>query len=162
MWKNRHFVVALLVAPILALIAYFATDYIVAERPQAAVSGSSYPLAAKSNCRYASGECDLENGDVRLRVTVSRAAQLPGMRLHLTSALGIADARVALADSPGDDAPPLSFVADDATATSWSTDIGVPASSPESRLRLVVTVSESRYFAEVPTVFFERETAFTR
>ena len=61
-------VIALLVAPVLALIAYFAVDAVVAEKPEKALAGSSYPLVAKSNCRYASGRCSLENGDVQLEI----------------------------------------------------------------------------------------------
>lgn len=59
----------MLIAPILALIAYFGVDYMVAERPHAAQSGTSYPLVAKSNCRWTSGLCTLENADVELNLS---------------------------------------------------------------------------------------------
>ena len=51
MWKNKHVVVAMLVAPILAILAWFAVDSMVAERAHSAKPGASYKLVAKSNCR---------------------------------------------------------------------------------------------------------------
>ncbi|NOQ87942.1 MAG: hypothetical protein GQ550_03380, partial [Gammaproteobacteria bacterium] len=50
--KNKHLILAMFVAPVLAIIAYSSVDTIVSEQPQAAMQGSSYKLAAKSNCRY--------------------------------------------------------------------------------------------------------------
>jgi NADH:ubiquinone oxidoreductase subunit 3 (subunit A) len=61
MFKNWHVIIAMIVAPILAVLAWFAVDYFVAERPHAAKEGAAYSLIAKSNCRYDSGQCDLEN-----------------------------------------------------------------------------------------------------
>lgn len=52
---NKHVVIAMLVAPVLAVIAYFAVDASVSEPPKAAQPGQSYPLAVRSNCRYTSG-----------------------------------------------------------------------------------------------------------
>ena len=63
MFKNKHFIVALLIAPILAIIAYFGVDIAVSEKPHAAKKGQSYKLVSKSNCRYTSGLCDMENGE---------------------------------------------------------------------------------------------------
>ncbi|MEO1479737.1 MAG: hypothetical protein AAFV01_14285, partial [Bacteroidota bacterium] len=40
------------------------------EKPHEAVDGQAYPLRVMSNCRYPSGECELENGDVRVRLTL--------------------------------------------------------------------------------------------
>lgn len=63
MFKNKHFILALLIAPILSIIAYFGTDMALSEKPHAAKEGETYKLASKSNCRYTSGLCDMENGD---------------------------------------------------------------------------------------------------
>ena len=38
-YKNKHVVVAMLVAPVLALIGYFSVDALVAEKPHAAQAG---------------------------------------------------------------------------------------------------------------------------
>ncbi|MES0327310.1 MAG: hypothetical protein ABUK13_03870, partial [Gammaproteobacteria bacterium] len=66
--KNKHLIMAMFIAPTLAVIAYFGVDFIVSEKPHVAVQGESYKLAAKSNCRYKSGICTLENGDVEVKV----------------------------------------------------------------------------------------------
>ncbi len=44
MFKNKHFIIALLIAPILSLIAYFGTDMALSEKPHAAKEGESYKL----------------------------------------------------------------------------------------------------------------------
>ena len=51
MWKDKHVVMAMIVAPILAIFAWVGVDYIVAEKAQPAEPGSMYPLVARSNCR---------------------------------------------------------------------------------------------------------------
>ncbi len=158
MWKNKHIIVALLVAPVLAITAYFSVDYFVAERPHAALPGSDYPLVAKSNCRYDSGECELENGDVKLRMTATNT-ESNHTRLNLTSVLALSSVKVALAYSVEDNAAPVDLVADNQEATSWSIELG-EITSDDARLRLVVTAGESRYFAEVPIVFFTEREAF--
>jgi len=68
---NKHLIIAMIVAPILAVIAYYGVDRVVSETPHKAVKGQSYPLAAKSNCRYKSGECTLKNGDISLTINVA-------------------------------------------------------------------------------------------
>ena len=71
MLRNRHVITALLVAPILAVLAWFAVGNLVGERATPAQAGQSYPLVARSNCRYESGQCDLENEDFRLRLSLT-------------------------------------------------------------------------------------------
>ena len=56
--KNKHLLTASLVAPILALMSYFAIDALVGETPHAAEEGQSYQLVEKQNCRYNSGSYD--------------------------------------------------------------------------------------------------------
>ena len=66
--RNRHVLIAALVAPLLALIAYFGAEYLFGERPQAAVEGQSYPLAEMPNCRWESGVCGLANADFEVEL----------------------------------------------------------------------------------------------
>ena len=68
MFTNKHVVVAMLVAPILAILAWFAVDALVSERPHVAHEGGAYRLAAKPSCRYASGMCELENADLKISI----------------------------------------------------------------------------------------------
>ena len=79
--KNKHLILAMFVAPVLAIIAYFSVDSIVSEKPQAALQGSSYKLAAKSNCRYQSGNCTLKNGDIEVQI---RARRIAGKEIELS------------------------------------------------------------------------------
>lgn len=154
MWKNKHIVIALLVAPVLALIAYFAVDYMVAERPHAAVAGADYPLLAKPNCRYASGRCELQNGDVKLALSVTERDGRDV--LSLDSALPLADARVALATTQDDDPAPVRLAPEGRDGRRWHAEL-TGGLDPEQSLRLVVVAGESRYYAEVTTAFFESE-----
>ena len=78
-------ILAMFVAPVLAIIAYFATDRIVSEKPHQAQQGNTYKLAAKSNCRYKSGQCTLHNGDVQVNV---RVEQVSTAAIRLVSSKG--------------------------------------------------------------------------
>ena len=71
MHHNKHVVTAFIVAPIFALISYFATDSVVSERPKQAEEGVAYPFSVKPNYRYQSGKCTLENGDLSIHFTFS-------------------------------------------------------------------------------------------
>ena len=63
MFTNKHVIVALIVAPVLSVLAWYAVGSFTGEQPTPAEPGQSYPLVEKSNCRYPSGECELENED---------------------------------------------------------------------------------------------------
>ena len=80
MFKNKHVIIALIVTPILAALAWIGVGQLMGEKPHAARPGQSYPLVEKSNCRYESGACDLENEDFLLRLTFheTEAAQEVG------------------------------------------------------------------------------------
>ena len=91
-FTNKHVVVAMLVAPILAILAWYSIDYFLAEKPHAALPGAAYALIAKSNCRYDSGECDLENGDFKLTLRPVPGAS-GGTALELSSRFPLKTAR---------------------------------------------------------------------
>lgn len=159
MWKNKHVVVGMLVAPILAVIAWFAVDYFIAERPHAAVPGADYKLVAKSNCRYASGSCDLSNSDFEL--TINAAESQHTVRLTLVSKFPLQLANIAVADHSNAVPAPMQLTADDTSGTLWSGTIVKPESDV-SKLQVAVVANESRYYAELPTVFFTTEIRKTR
>ena len=150
MFTNKHVVVAMLVAPVLAIMAWFAVDHFVGEQPHAAKSGESYSLLARSNCRYDSGQCDLVNGDfeLTLRPTDTSAAEIT---LELVSRHALQRATVGLAG-----VPPATMSARDPDATHWSGSIGRPADADEM-LRIAVVASGTTYYAEVPVVFLQLE-----
>ena len=151
MWTNKHVIIAILVAPILAVIAWFGVDFLVAEHAQPAEQGAMYPLVARSNCRYDSGQCDLANNDLKMSI---RPVDLQASRtvLSLESEFVLEQVRLALvvgADEVLGDAAPTQTPAGD---TVWVINIPVHA-DPQAALRVAVTVEQSVYFVEVPVVF---------
>ena len=154
-WKNKHVVVAMLVAPVLAIIAWFAVDYVVSEKPHAARPDTDYPLMARSNCRYESGACDLVNGEFKLRIQAPGGNVAP-LVLDITSEFPLSAATIGIAAGAGGDSMPVAFTSATDDPTHWSGQIEGPAAA-ESVLQLVVTAGESRYFAEVPTTFLQTE-----
>ena len=154
MFKNKHVVIAMLVAPVLSILAWLAVDYFVSERPHVAKPGATYLLIAKSNCRYDSGQCDLENADfeLTLRPTEITASSIT---LDLVSGFSLQRATIGLVDD-GNESPPSSMAATDATATHWSTTMARPDSN-ESSIRIAVIAQEATYYAEVPIVFMQLE-----
>lgn len=154
MFTNKHVVVAMLVAPVLAIMAWFAIDYFVAERPHAAKPGAAYKLIAKSNCRYDSGQCDLENGDFKLTL---RATGKSGenVTLALQSRFALQQATIGFIDG-GQDRPPSMMVASDTAATQWSATVALPTGNL-STLGLAVKSQGANYFAEVPATFLTLE-----
>lgn len=161
MWKNKHVIVAMIVAPILAILAWFAVGQIAGENAHVAKPGSAYPLVARSNCRWESGECELHNNDLEMTILpLELGAQYT--RLSLDSELPLAQATFALfLDGKEVVASAQHDAAPDAPAQMTVT---IPAfADPEAVLRVAVKVQESLYFAEVPVVFMRPEPArFTR
>lgn len=150
MWKNKHVVVAMLVAPLLAILAWFAVDLLVAERPHAARKGAAYPLIAGSSCRYESGRCDLANEDFELAITPGEILAKQ-VSIQLTSRFPLQQATVGLAEG-GEEQPPVRMSSGNAEMTEWSAKIPAPVSD-ESMLRVAVTADGTTFFAEVPVLF---------
>ncbi len=68
-FKNKHVLVALIVAPILAILSWYATGFIVDEKEHAMKDGSIYTLVVRPNCRWTSGKCTLANSDLKIDIT---------------------------------------------------------------------------------------------
>ena len=152
MFTNKHVVVAMLVAPVLAILAWFAVDYFVSERPHAAESGASYLLIAKSNCRYDSGQCDLANGDFELTLRPTEIGESM-ITLDLESRFALQQATVGLVNE-GIEADPSGMVSSGTGATRWSTLLARPTND-KSTLRVAVAAQGATYYAEVPIVFMQ-------
>jgi hypothetical protein len=153
MFKNKHVVVAMLVAPVLAILAWFAVDVLVGERPHAALDGGAYRLAAKSSCRYASGVCELENADLKISIRQdSLSSDSLSLALESSHALDSAVLEV-MPDSAGN---PQSMSARDDTGKAWHAALLRPE-TPDPTLRIAVTTQGTTWYAEVPTVFLEVE-----
>lgn len=160
MWKNKHLVVSMLVAPVLAVVAYFATDYVVSEPPHAARAGETYPLMARSNCRYASGQCDLVNGDVELKLSM-QTSSTGQAQLLLSSVLPLKAAGIAIAADAGKEAPPTPLEAANPSFTQWRHVLPLKPDDTAT-LRLAVAAGDSHYYAEVPAVFLQAEITGSR
>ncbi len=153
MFTNKHVVIAMIVAPILAILAWFAVGEFTGEQPQLAQPGQSYPLVEKSNCRYRSGACDLENGDFRLRLTLQQSGDDAEFLLTASHPLE----GVVLAVSAQDtQVPPVAMRATNGQSLEWRIAIGEPPAA-DQRIRLVAHAGGSRYFADASTTFLQPE-----
>ena len=150
MFTNKHVVVAMLVAPVLAIMAWFDIDYFIAERPHAAKEGAAYTLIAKSNCRYDSGVCDLENSDFKLSIR-PMSITADSVQLEMTSAFPLQGATLGLVND-GVAAAPSPMAATNGEGLHWTTRIDAPAGD-NSTIRVAATAQGSTWYAEVPTVF---------
>ncbi|WP_416396609.1 hypothetical protein [Allohahella sp. A8] len=147
---NKHVVIAMIVAPILAILAYLGTDAMVSEKPAPAKVDASYPLVAHSNCRYESGLCELENGD--LLITMRFEEGRPGLSLTSNHAI---DAAFVQIGKTAVEPPNIMHPVQDETTDSgklWQLELAaMPAA--EDLLRLVVIRNGSRFFVETSTAF---------
>jgi hypothetical protein len=148
-FTNKHVVVALLVAPVLAIGAWYAVGLIGAETPQRAVPGQSYPLVAKSNCRYASGQCSLENGDIEFHITPVTSNDTLSLKITSNQSSG----RVMLGLGQDINPPKPEEAPYDASNQSWHYTVN---ENQAEKLFFVAEIRGSRYFAKLDTVFFER------
>ncbi|UPQ87809.1 hypothetical protein [Vibrio sinaloensis] len=159
MFKNKHFLIALLIAPILSLIAYFGTDLALSEKPHAAKEGETYKLAAKSNCRYTSGLCDMENGEFKVQFRSDKLTG-QGLDLSLKSAFPLEGVKLSIVADQESPAQPLDMQATDSTGKYWQISVAKPASA-ESWLRVAIQSDGTLYYGETQTAFVKYETLFT-
>lgn len=158
-FKNKHLVLAMFVAPVLAIIAYFAVDSFLSEKPHQARQGESYKLAAKSNCRYQSGLCTLQNGDVKVHVRIERLSDSL-IRMFLSSNMPVQNVLAAFVTESSENEP-VSLYRDDLNENTWTASIEV--TEPEnSTMRLAMELSGTLFYAETPAVFIDYETTFSR
>ncbi|MBT8126206.1 MAG: hypothetical protein KJP15_01880 [Gammaproteobacteria bacterium] len=157
--KNKHLIIAMLVAPVLAIIAYFAVDHVVSEKPHVAEQGKSYKLAAKSNCRYQSGQCTLENGDVEINVRVQRVTDVL-IELSIQSNL---PAQRVLASFTGNDetGEPVALQSYAPEKNLWSATFAL-IDPEKSHLRLALELAGAVFYAETPAVFIDYNTTYPR
>ncbi|PMO39929.1 hypothetical protein BCT11_14475 [Vibrio sp. 10N.222.52.B12] len=159
MFKNKHFIIALLIAPILSLIAYFGTDMALSEKPHAAKEGESYKLASKSNCRYTSGLCDMENGDFKVKFRSEKLTP-DSLELSLHAAYPLEGVKLSVVDSQEQNAQPIDMTPTDQVGQNWTITLPKPASA-ESWLRVAIQSEGTFYYGETQTAFVKYETLFT-
>ena len=155
--KNKHIIVAMLIAPILALISYFSVDAVVAEKPHAAIAGASYELLERSNCRYTSGACDLKNGDMHLAITPSWT-NTQTLRLTINSSQPLEKVVSARVNVLGEEVAQAVLKSLDSSGLNWSTDLTTPDVDLE-RLHLAVSINDTWYYADTALTFINYKTA---
>jgi hypothetical protein len=142
----------------LAVLGYFSMDYIVSERPHQAVAGGNYQLVQLPNCRYASGKCELKNGNFKVVVTGETEID-GGLRLHLESVFPLDTAHVSVVYTPSEIIEPVAMELSSDDGTTWHVDMMV--SNPQEQfLRVAVSANEAIYYAETKMPFLQYETSF--
>lgn len=160
MVKNKHIITALIVTPILAVIAYFAVDFFLSERPQQAESGGQYQLVQLPNCRYASGQCGLKNGNFKLIVT--GIADSGSLLLKVKSVFSLDEAYVSVVREPAETVGPTkAMLPVTADGKEWRVNLMV-IDPDQQYLRLAVTVEDAVYYAETAMPFLNYETSFKK
>lgn len=155
-FKNKHVVIALLIAPILALISYFSVDAVVSEKPHAAVAGGYYELLERSNCRYNSGKCDLKNGDMNIAIEPDWITN-QRLRLTINSSQPLEKVVSARVNALGEEVAVSVMESLDDSGLLWSTEMINPDSDLE-RFHLAVSINDTWYYADAALKFIHYTT----
>jgi hypothetical protein len=158
MFSNKHILAALLIAPVLAVIAYVAADRAVSERPAPAAPGASYKLAEQSDCRYESGRCTLRNGDIVLELA-ARDLGAGGIELTATAAIPLDGITLALVSGPEQHPSPVTMQASTPERTHWHLVLPAPTAA-DSRILLAAGARGSYYYGEISTAFTVYRTSY--
>lgn len=154
-WKNKHVLIATLMAPVLGLVSYYGIGALFGEKPQPAEAGQSYRLVEKPNCRYGSGQCGLKNVDFELTLRFEPLGN-DRLLLKLVSKTPLDGVKLALAENAIDEDKPRDMMATGDDGLNWSIDIKLP--DPErDRLHLVASSMQTLYFGDVATKFTSTE-----
>ena len=158
-FTNKHVVVAMLVAPVLAIISYFAVDSVVSEKPHKAEDGRAYALVEKPNCRYSSGKCGLKNGNFEVEIKASAVTEHK-IVLELTSNHPLS--RVLLGVGKGEtvNGDPAVMRPQGEGQTVWS--IELPKLRSEDRLQLAIAADNTYYYGDSGVRFIDYETTFSK
>ena len=156
MFKNKHIIIAMLVAPILSIVAYVGTDLALSEKPHAAQEGQDYKLVSKSNCRYTSGLCDMANGEFKVKFR-SESLTDDELKLSLTSSFPLEWIKLSLVDRQGELGTPVNMQRADDSGKLWNITLPAPASA-QSWLRVAIQSDGVLYYGDTQTAFVTYET----
>jgi hypothetical protein len=149
--KNKHVLTAVIVTPVLAIIGYFAFDFMVTEPPQVAEKGQSYRLVEKPNCRYDSGRCGLKNSEFELELVIERLDDSHSV-LKLKSVFPLDGVLVAQLENGQEEKTPRDMSPLSEDGMTWSLELGV-FDPDQDRLRLAASAQQSLYFGDVALKF---------
>jgi hypothetical protein len=152
LFTNKHVIIALIVGPILAILAWLAVGQIAGEKAAMAVPGQSYPLVEKSDCRYESGHCKLENEDFKLVLTLEQRGI--NSVLVLKSVHALEGVLLSVAE-PGVETTPTAMRSSSGEKLEWVVILDeVP--TPGQRIHLVASSAGTQYFGDASTLFIKR------
>ncbi|NCF19847.1 MAG: hypothetical protein GWP63_16550 [Haliea sp.] len=151
MFTNKHIIVAMIVAPILAILAWIAVGNLAGEKAAPAKAGQTYRLVEKSNCRYPSGSCDLQNENFKLRLSLQDGPA--GQQMVLSASHPLEGVVLSVA-RPDIEQPPSGMRATDGQGLEWRITLGTTPTA-EQRIRLVAGADGSSYFADASTAFLQ-------
>jgi len=151
MFTNKHVIIAMIVAPILSILAWFAVGNLIGEKAQVAEPGRSYPLVEKSNCRYDSGVCDLENEDFKLVLSLEDG--IGGQQLVLRASHPLEGVVMSISPEDGD-AQPGAMRSADGQGLEWRLALDERPGT-DKRIRLVASAAGTSYFADAGTLFLQ-------
>lgn len=158
MFKNKHVIISLIVAPILAIMGYFAVDAFVAETPHAAKPGERVELVEKPNCRYSSGACDLKNGDFEMRIHAKWSDDVQVL-LTLESNVTLDGVIAAHVTNESHNVPPINMQPLDDDGHKWALQIVNPNLKAD-RLRLAASANQAIYYGDASLTFINYETSY--
>ncbi|MCG8668798.1 MAG: hypothetical protein MI867_05250 [Pseudomonadales bacterium] len=163
MFKNKHILAALIIAPILSIISYFAVDHVVSERPHKAMQGAAYELVPKPNCRYQSGVCEMKNGNFEIKLHVDRLEN-GELAMRLSSEHPLKGVGISISNNEKIATHPSSMKPIDNSYQQWAVTISAPTTENQAtnKLRLALTANESFYYAESGLAFVDYETTYDR
>ena len=150
-FKNKHLMVATLMAPILALVGYFGINAILSEKPQAAEAGQSYQLVEKPNCRRSGGKCGLKNADFELNLTAEWLTE-GQLLISLKSAHTLDGILVELVENNAGQNEPVNMRPASTDGLSWSLNMADP-DPDRHRLHMVASSGESLYYGDIAMTF---------
>jgi len=145
-FKNKHVLVALVVAPILAILAWFGTGYLVDEKVHTMKDGSLYTLNVKSNCRWTSGKCTLKNEDVEIEITGKYTSYT--LELQMKSSVPLSDIKLAYDKTD----KPKSLVYDKTTKL-WTGILDLKQKA--EFINAVFVLNNTVFYAQFPTIFLD-------
>lgn len=158
--KNKHITISFLVAPILAIISYFAVDAMVAETPHKAKQGGQYQLVSKPSCRYTSGHCQLKNGDFEITITPLHSTNEDNnqLTLKIDSVHPIDHLATGIYLTIQDKTIHKSAVKMDSNWILTLTD----QEQKNSAIRLVAQLNDTQYYGEFSLDFVDYQTIFNK
>jgi hypothetical protein len=130
--------------------------HLVGEQPAPAVPGGSYPLVEKSNCRYPSGQCELENAEFSITLRILPGQRQSGHTLTAVSVHPLEGIRVALVAPGGEEGDGRIMRQADGEGRQWSLPLGdMPGEG--SRILLAAAAGGSTWFGDAATRFARPE-----